>query len=178
MVNQSPRERTGLKVRVRTYDLSGRMRDDRSSDVPSVPSNAVAPGLTLPRLAADSPVVFVRCELLDENGDIVADNTYWQSQQLDDVGPPGNDQAFDLVQSSWADMTPLNTMAPAALQVTAHRTESSDGGASVLIRLHNPGSQIAFFERAEITTTRDGDEILPIEYTDNYVTVYPGRRWR
>ena len=42
------------------------------------------------------------------------------------------------------------------------------------IQLHNPGRQIAFFERAEVTTTRDGDEILPIEYSDNYVTVYPG----
>ena len=29
-------------------------------------------------------------------------------------------------------------------------------------------------KRAEITTTHDGDEILPIEYSDNYVTVYPG----
>lgn len=174
VVNQSPQERTGLRVRVRTYDLTGRMRDDRSSDVPAVPSNGVVAGLTLPRLAADSPVVFVRCELLDESGAVLADNTYWQSQQLDDVGPPVNDQAFDLVQSSWADMTALNTMAPAHLEVTAHRTESHDGGAEVRIQLHNPGRQIAFFERAEVTTTRDGDEILPIEYSDNYVTVYPG----
>ena len=33
---------------------------------------------------------------------------------------------------------------------------------------------MAFFERAEITPTLDGDEILPIEYDDNYVTVFPG----
>ena len=42
------------------------------------------------------------------------------------------------------------------------------------IRLHNPSKQVAFFERAEIMSTRDGDEILPIEYSDNYVTVFPG----
>src|SRR5262249_18476269 len=34
--------------------------------------------------------------------------------------------------------------------------------------------QVAFFERAELTSTPDGDEILPTEYTDNYVTVFPG----
>ncbi len=174
VANQSPQDRTGLRVRVRTYDLTGRLRDDRDADVPAVPSNGAVAALTLPRLAEDSPVVFVRAELLDAGGAVVADNTYWQSQQLDDVGPPVNDQAFDLAQSSWADLTPLNTMAPARLQVTAHRTDSDHGGAGVLIRLHNPGRQIAFFERAEITTTRDGDEILPIEYSDNYVTVYPG----
>jgi exo-1,4-beta-D-glucosaminidase len=44
----------------------------------------------------------------------------------------------------------------------------------VAIRLHNPTRQIAFFDRAEVTDTHDGDEILPIEYSDNYVTVYPG----
>lgn len=33
---------------------------------------------------------------------------------------------------------------------------------------------MAFLERAEITATADGEEILPVRYTDNYVTVYPG----
>ncbi|WP_280831076.1 glycoside hydrolase family 2 protein [Mycolicibacterium frederiksbergense] len=172
VANQSPQERSGLRVRVRTYDLTGRVRDDRSSGVLTVASGGAVRGLALPRLAGDSPVVFVRCELLDEAGAVVADNTYWQSQQPDDLGGPGNDRAFDVAQSSWADMTPLNTMGAAPLQVSAYRSETP--GAEVLIRLHNPGRQIAFFERAEIITTRDGDEILPIEYSDNYVTVYPG----
>jgi exo-1,4-beta-D-glucosaminidase len=44
----------------------------------------------------------------------------------------------------------------------------------VVVRLHNPTPRIAFFERVEVAATRDGDEILPIEYTDNYVTVFPG----
>ncbi|MGZ6779957.1 MAG: hypothetical protein ACXVGO_13270, partial [Mycobacterium sp.] len=34
--------------------------------------------------------------------------------------------------------------------------------------------RVAFFERAEILNAPDGDEILPIEYSDNYVTVFPG----
>jgi exo-1,4-beta-D-glucosaminidase len=40
--------------------------------------------------------------------------------------------------------------------------------------LHNPSGNIAFFERATISTERDGNEILPIEYDDNYITVFPG----
>jgi exo-1,4-beta-D-glucosaminidase len=40
--------------------------------------------------------------------------------------------------------------------------------------LHNPSGHIAFFERATISAKRDGDEILPIEYDDNYITVFPG----
>ncbi|MFZ0833980.1 MAG: hypothetical protein WAM92_13030, partial [Mycobacterium sp.] len=56
------------------------------------------------------------------------------------------------------------------LVVTARR--GSDG--RVVMRLQNATSSIAFFERAELLSTRDGDEILPIEYDDNYVTVFPG----
>ena len=44
----------------------------------------------------------------------------------------------------------------------------------VTIRLRNPSEHIAFFERATISAKRDGDEILPIEYDDNYITVFPG----
>jgi exo-1,4-beta-D-glucosaminidase len=44
----------------------------------------------------------------------------------------------------------------------------------VTIRLHNPSQRVAFFERAELVPTREGDEILPVEYSDNYVTVFPG----
>ena len=40
--------------------------------------------------------------------------------------------------------------------------------------MHNPSGHIAFFERATISAKRDGNEILPIQYDDNYITVYPG----
>jgi exo-1,4-beta-D-glucosaminidase len=44
----------------------------------------------------------------------------------------------------------------------------------VTVRLHNPSAHIAFFERAVITGAKDGDELLPLEYDNNYVSVFPG----
>lgn len=175
VVNQSPSAQSDLKVRVRVYDLQGRVRDDRFADDVDVPASAAVPTLTLPRPAV-GPVFFVRCQLLDRGGTVVADNTYWQSQQLDDVGDPRNDSAFELKQSSWADMTALNWLPQVPLQVSARRVPGAgaDGADGVAIRLHNASQQVGFFERAELTSTRDGDEILPIEYSDNYVTVFPG----
>lgn len=70
-------------------------------------------------------------------------------------------------------MTALNSMPPVPLEVSAEQT-AAGGESQVTIRLRNRSSHIAFFERAEITSTRGGDEILPIEYDDNYVTVFPG----
>ncbi|MDR3660961.1 MAG: glycoside hydrolase, partial [Mycobacterium sp.] len=173
IVNQSPDNATGLRVRTRVYDLNGLVRDDRTSDPFDVASGAAAVALTLPREAPDSRVFFVRCELVNQTGEVLANNDYWQSQQ-DDIGDPRKDDAFELRQTRWADMTALNTMPKAQLDVTAAGSMNADGQQVVDITLHNPTKQVAFFERAELIPTPDADEILPIEYSDNYVTVYPG----
>jgi len=170
VVNQTPAQHRDLTVRVRVYDLTGRVREDRTSSPVDVASGAAAAALELPRVARDSPVFFVRLELRDAAGSVVTDNTYWQSQRRDDVGDPRNDQAFELrTVASWADMTALNTMPRGRLEVSAERT--SEG---VTIRLHNPGRTVAFFTRAELLPAPDADEILPVTYTDNYVTVFGG----
>jgi exo-1,4-beta-D-glucosaminidase len=170
VVNQTSADVTGLRARVRVYDLQGRVREDRTAPAVDVRSGDARTVLTLPRVARDSPVFFVRCELLGTDGAVLAQNVYWQSQQRDDAGTPADDGAFETRQLSWADMTALNRMTKVALEVSAERT----GEREVTIRLRNSAGRIAFFERAEILATRDGDEILPIQYSDNYVTVFPG----
>lgn len=175
VVNQTPDLHSGLRVRVRMYDLTGRLRDVRNADGIEVAPGAAVPAMTLGPGPADSPVFFVRCELLGPDDAVLADNVYWQSPRPDDVGPPTNDAAFDSIQVSWADMTALNTMPAAALEVSA--TREPDPG-SVAVRLYNPTGRIAFFERAELLSDAGppdtADEILPSEYDDNYVTVFPG----
>jgi exo-1,4-beta-D-glucosaminidase len=173
VVNQTPRDQTDLTIRVRVYDLQGRVRDDRTAGNINLASGAAVQALTLPRVAQDSRVFFVRAQLLDKTGKELSENVYWQSQQLDDVGDPSNDSAFELKQTSWADMTGLNTLPQTPLDVTASRS-ADPGDSRVTIRLHNPSQRVAFFERAELVPTPEGDEILPVEYSDNYVTVFPG----
>ncbi len=174
VVNQTPSDVRGVRARVRVYDLQGRLRDDLITGPLTVASGGVTPALTLPREARDSRVFFVRCQLMSEAGAVVGENVYWQSQRNDDVGDPNGDFAFDADQATWADMTPLNYLTRVPLGVTAQRTTNGAGEQVVTMRLHNTTRQIAFFERAELTSTRDGDEILPIQYSDNYVTVFPG----
>jgi exo-1,4-beta-D-glucosaminidase len=170
VVNQTPADERDLTVRLRVYDLQGRVREDHTATHLDVATGGATPAMSLSRVARDSPVFFVRLELRDAAGALVTENTYWQSQRRDDVGDPRNDQAFELRQTSWADMTALNTMPRAGLEVAAER--APDG--KVVIRLHNPGRGVAFFARAEILPAPDADELLPVTYTDNYVTVFGG----
>jgi exo-1,4-beta-D-glucosaminidase len=171
--NQTPGEVHGLHVRIRVYDLDGKVRDDRSANNISVSFNGTNQIMLLPRYPESSPVFFVRCQLFDETGKLVVDNTYWKSQKDDDLGNRKNDIYMTLKQEKWSDMTALNTMPPATVEINAQQKKIGEDS-HVTIRLSNPSTHIAFFERATISDAREGNEILPVEYNDNYVTVFPG----
>ena len=59
------------------------------------------------------------------------------------------------------------------LDVSA-QTDADEGDNASTIRLHNPTPAGRVLRAGRMTSTPDGDEILPIEYSDNYVTVFPG----
>ena len=49
----------------------------------------------------------------------------------------------------------------------------ANGEETATIVLTNNSSHVAFFLRAEVTNGVDGEEVLPVTYDDNYVTVFP-----
>jgi exo-1,4-beta-D-glucosaminidase len=70
------------------------------------------------------------------------------------------------------DYSALNSMAPAEVSVSADAS-SRDGNTATKIVLTNNSDHVAFFLRVEITRGEDGEEILPISYEDNYITLFP-----
>ncbi len=172
VVNQTLQDRQGLQVRVRVYDLDGKSVFDQRGTV-NVAAQGVAQALTLPVLKDITSVYFVRCELFDATGSKIADNVYWQSTKPDRFGPRSNDTAFDAKQEQWSDFTPLQSMTKVNLEVKGTLRRSSEKSEAV-VSLHNPSSHLAFFVRAEITGGKDGNEVLPVTYDNNYVTVFPG----
>lgn len=180
VVNQTLAEQDGLRVRVRIYDLDGKVRLDRSANNIRVAYGEAAQALTLPRLHNMTSAYFVRCDLFDKSGKSLVENVYWQSTKDDDIGGYVDDRVDDNSPLdpkrvvSWADFTALNSMPKVQLQMSGTAHGASRNDENVLITLHNPSRHIAFFERVAVTGKRDGNEILPILYSDNYVTVFPG----
>jgi len=138
-----------------------------------VPPNSSVTALEVPRVKNLPSVFFVRCQLRDRNGQSLADNVYWDSTSEDVLAPPDKEKAFDSSQIAWADLTPLNSMKPATVAVTGQSSES-DGWITARVLLRNESSVPAFFVRAEITNSGDADEILPVTWSDNYVTIFGG----
>jgi exo-1,4-beta-D-glucosaminidase len=128
--------------------------------------------LTVARVLGLGSVYFVRCQMSDEAGKVLAENVYWESPRGDDVGPASNDSQFQVKWAQLADMTALNTMPSAGITVAA-TYEEVNGETRAHIRISNNSKHVAFFLRAEITGDAKGAEILPIRYDDNYITVFP-----
>jgi len=69
-------------------------------------------------------------------------------------------------------MSVLNTMLGTKVKITGNFVVANGDGVAK-IRLANDSNRVAFFLRAEITKGMDGEEILPITYDDNYITIFP-----
>lgn len=171
-VNQQVAALNNVSVNVRFFNLDGAQKHFAEAKNINVPSSSSMEALSVPRVSGLSPVYFVRCQMTDTAGKILADNVYWESPGGDDVGPASNDRQFEVKWEHLADMSALNTM-PLA-QITISGTyEDVSGETHAHIKLTNNSNHIAFFVRAEIAGDPNGLEVLPIRYDDNYVTVFP-----
>jgi exo-1,4-beta-D-glucosaminidase len=75
--------------------------------------------------------------------------------------------------SQLADMSALNAMPGARVVASGQYYTEPNHETRVQIKLANTSNHVAFFLRAEITKDADGEEILPIRYDDNYITLFP-----
>ncbi|HZQ21550.1 MAG TPA: beta galactosidase jelly roll domain-containing protein [Terriglobales bacterium] len=169
VANLTDQSMSSLTASVAFYDLNGRRTFFKEAGNVVTGQQSSIEVMTVPRVPIGSDVYFVRLQLKDQAHTVVAENTYWQAKRDDDLGEMKNDTQFrtDLVQ--WSDMSALNTMPRAEIRV---RGFSNQNG-SATISLMNQSGRIAFFVRAELTKGDDGEEILPITYDDNYVTIFP-----
>jgi exo-1,4-beta-D-glucosaminidase len=173
VVNQSLTPLSGLQASVALVDLDGVVKFSTKAAQVGVRPNSSVVALEVPRAKDLPPVFFVRCQLADRDGRVLAENTYWQSNANDELLPPDKENAFDSSELSWADLTALNNMKAARISFTGTAKEA-DGWSTVTLSLRNETNVPAFFVRAEIVNGATGDEILPVTWTDNYVTLFGG----
>ncbi len=172
VTNQTSDALRNLTVSTAFYTLDGKRKYFREVNDFGIGPGAAAEAMTVPRGTGLGTTYFVRCELRDAGHALLADNVYWESAADDDLGEVKNDEQFKTNLARWADMSALNTMPPAEVKVTTTFDQTGAQGTAKIL-LTNRSNRIAFFLRAEITRGADGEEILPIVYDDNYVTLFP-----
>lgn len=175
LVNHTLTDARGLQARVRVRDLDGRVRYDQRFTGLVIPGNHTKALTTLPAIAGLSRTYFVELELSSSDGKLVSRNVYWLSTQPDQL---------DWAHSNWyltpvtqyADLTALQSLPNTAIDV--HATTLREGRNSVTTRvtLSAPAASkaVALFVHVSIRRSAHGELALPILWSDNDVTLWPG----
>jgi exo-1,4-beta-D-glucosaminidase len=172
VVNQTSEAHDNLKVAVEFFNLEGTQQYYTQISGFSIAANTSREAMMVPRVPNLAPTHLVRAVLMTATDKVLAESVYWESTTDDDLGDAKNDEQFKTNLSRWADLSALNTMPRSDLDVSAQVSDSK-GEKQMIITMANPANRVAFFVRAEVTQGADGNEILPITYDDNYITVFP-----
>lgn len=152
LVNTGPRTKVTLRAKV--LSLDGKTLEERSESI-DAQANAVSntKRLDLAKHFASHPLVFVKLEALNDQGDLLADNFYWQGR---------DDAAYRT----------LNELRPAAIEVTATAPTRRGDASEIRMTLRNRSDQPAIATKLTLVRA-DGSRVLPAYYSDNYVSLLP-----
>jgi len=186
IVNNGSTPAAGLTVTAVVHDLALGVLHRHAQRV-EAPANAVCEAFAIPRpaAAAQVPVYFVKLTLRDEDGALLADNFYWLSPRLDDpeIVFTGDMHRFPANRPlALPRQTPcfpeLAALPATRLDVTAALEPApraaATGGRAVRVRLANAARTLAFFVRVRLLRAADGEEVLPVYWSDNYFSLLPG----
>jgi len=171
IINSTLQSFTGLKVRATVYNLDGTLKFTKEASA-DVAEDGIKECFTLPQIEGLSDVYFVRLELKNASGKVESINWYWLSGKKDELNWKKSTWYYT-PQSVFADYSPLSNMPKATLKVS--RTSAKTGnGASHKITLTNTGKSVAFFVHIRALKEKGGEDILPVIFEDNYITLAPG----
>jgi exo-1,4-beta-D-glucosaminidase len=139
----------------------------------NVPANASTHALTIPAVTGLSTTYFIRLQLKDATGAVVSNNFYWYSTNPDVLG--NRSTWYKTAVKSYANLTGLNRLAsnPDVTATVSRAVSGSQQTATITLK-NTSTTNIAFFVRPEVTAGDGGNEVVPINYTDNYLSLFPG----
>ena len=128
--------------------------------------------IDLPTLKGNNDVFFLDLKLKDGQGNIVSDNFYWLASKVDKLDWDKTIW-FYTPQKQYADFTKINSMEKVDIAV---EKESVNRGEEweVNVTVTNPSEKLAFFMELMATKKSDGSSILPVFWSDNYISLAPG----
>ena len=170
VVNSLYEAQRGLKLRVRVLDLGARelFSDAKSVDIDA---DSVVRVLTIPQISAQNSPYFVRLELSDAAGKAASTNFYWLPATLEELD--WEKSTWYMTPAKYADMTQLATLPPTNVEWKTQLERRNDEQ-FVRVTLHNSGKSIAFLVHPELKSEHGKDNIGPVLWDDNYISLLPG----
>ena len=163
----------GLKLITKIYNLD--MTEKLTQENPvDAGADSTAKIFTLPDVSGLSNTYFLALKLEDSTGKMVGSNFYWLSTKP---------ETLDWAKTTWwmtptasyADFTAISQLPKVKLKIT-DRTERKGEDAITHVTIENPSKSLAFFVRLKVDKGSKGEEILPVVWEDNYISLLPGEK--
>ena len=123
---------------------------------------------------------FLRLTLSDSKSQaVLSRNVYWLSPTTDVLDWSESDW-YTTPVTKFTKYTRLETLEPATLKASLHSVESptDDGLTHAEVVLENQSAGPAVFVRLNAINTSENEEIAPLYWSDNYVTLWPKEQLR
>ena len=163
----------GLKLTTKLYNLDMTEKFTQENPVDAA-ADSTAKIFTLPDVSGLSNTYFLVLRLEDSTGKQVGSNFYWLSTKP---------EVIDWAKSTWwmtptasyADFTAISQLPKVKLKMT-DRTERKGEESITHVTIENPSKSLAFFVRLKVDKGAKGEEILPVVWEDNYISLLPGEK--
>ncbi|WP_279179827.1 glycosyl hydrolase 2 galactose-binding domain-containing protein [Parabacteroides johnsonii] len=155
VVNYSAGTHKGLTAKVQILNMDASVAWEKEATVDSN-EDTTNKCIKLAFPANLSKVHFIKM-VLTENGKVVSDNFYHRS----------------LEENNYQD---LRQLAKVALQSTTTVDKNADGTWSAVSVIENKTSTPALMIRLNVVGSKDGQQLLPVFYSDNYFSLLPGEK--
>lgn len=145
-----------ITATITLYDMAG-TATPVTTLIKEIPQSGVISLLDIKKEVADAATdkgAFLALKLTDANKKVVSDNIYWLADKT-------------------GEYSGLNEIAPSKLTVTAKQLAKG----KIAVTLSNPKqAPVAFFNRVSLINPQTKERVLPVFYSDNYVSVLPGEQ--
>lgn len=171
LVSSQYQDERNLKLTAKVYNLDMTEKLSREERVNAL-ADSTSKIFEVPEIQGLSPTYFLRLTVQDSSGKIAGSNFYWLSttpetldwQKSTDVTTP---------TATYADFTTLKQLPKVKLTVSS-TSERKGGNEITTVHLQNPSRDLAFFIRLKVSKGKGGEEILPVLWQDNYISLLPG----
>ena len=154
VVNSLPTALDGARLKVSSYNLAGKLLDQRDASVDAAPLSTTDGGMSVANMLANgAQVILTKLELFGADNKLISENLYWLS---------GKPETY----------RKMNEMKPARLIVAAEQSRNDAEHVTKAI-VTNTSSVPALMIKLS-ALDQQGERVLPAYWSDNYLTLLPG----
>lgn len=171
LINHSTQTAGARTIQVDLIGLDGKSLSSQTIHA-QTKANAATSLAHIEGMDSIKDVAFLRLVLTDSAGTVLSRNVYWLTNTVD-VLDWGKSTWYYTPCETFVNYTALSTLETAKMSVSTEQVYTTAGAQKAYsVTLKNDAEVPAFFIRLNLVDS-SGDDVVPVMWTDNYVTLWP-----